>query len=279
MDVVVDEKCRVLHVTLNRPDKRNALTGRMCSEIVKTIQSAQKREEIGAILLAAAGQVFCAGMDLDEASEMHEDELADLHEDLFTIGATSVKPIVVCVNGAALGGGLGLVGQGHVVIAGHGSVFGLPEIRVGLWPFLVYRAIEAALGARRTLELSLTGRSFHAADALHWGMVHHVCPPAETADRANALARELAKASPTAIASGMQYVRLSRGRTSKEAGELAKTLRAELMQNADFKEGYEAFKHKREPHWPSMPHNSRTASGKLQSHLQSEAKGNENAPK
>jgi len=205
---------------------------------------------------------------------MHEDELADIHEDLFTIGANSSKPIVVSVNGAALGGGLGLVAQGHVVLAGHGAVFGLPEIRVGLWPFLVYRAVEAAMGARRTLELSLTGRVFHAADALQWGMVHDVCPPAEVADRANALARELAKASPTAIAAGMQYFHHSRGRTSKEAGELARKLRAELMRSADFKEGYEAFKQKREPHWPSMSHPSGER-GKLRTH--SESKGEANA--
>jgi enoyl-CoA hydratase/carnithine racemase len=274
MDLIVDEKCRVLYVTLNRPEKRNALTGRMCAGMVKAIQAAQKRRDIAVILLTAAGQVFCAGMDLDEASEMHEDELADVHEDLFTIGANSSKPIVVCVNGAALGGGLGLVAQGHIVLAGHGAVFGLPEIRVGLWPFLVYRAVEAAMGARRTLELSLTGRVFHAPDALQWGMVHHVCPPAEVADRANALARELAKASPTALAAGMQYFYHSRERSSKEAGELARKLRAELMQSADFKEGYEAFKHKREPHWPSL---SQDLSGERGKRRPPESKGEANA--
>ncbi len=259
MDLLVDHKCRVLHVTLNRPDKRNALTSKMCAGIVKAIQSAQNRHDIGAIVIGAVGQVFCAGMDLDEASEMHDDELADVHEDLFTIGANSSKPIVVYVNGPALGGGLGLVAQGHVVLAAQGSVFGLPEIRVGLWPFMVYRAVEAALGARRTLELSLTGRVVHANDALQWGIVHHLCQPAETADRAKALARELAKASPTAIAAGMQYFHGSRGKTSKEAGELAKRLRSGLMQSEDFKEGYEAFKHKREPNWPSMPKDSNAA--------------------
>lgn len=256
MDVEINQKCRVLYVTLNRPDKRNALTSRMCADIVKAVRSAQKRRDIGVVLIGAAGQVFCAGMDLDEASEMHEDELADVHEDLFTLGANSSKPIIACVNGAALGGGLGLVAQGHIVIAAQGAVFGLPEIRVGLWPFLVYRAIEAALGPRRTLELSLTGRVFHANDALEWGMVQHVCPPAEVTDRANALAREVAKASPAAIHAGMQYFHGSRGMALKDAGELARSLRSELMQSGDFKEGYEAFKHKREPQWPSMPKDS-----------------------
>lgn len=251
MDVLVEEKCRVLHVTLNRPDKRNALSAGMCSDMVKAIRSVQKRHDIGAILIAAVGQVFCAGMDLDEAANMPDDELADIHEDLFTIGSNSLKPIVVCVNGAALGGGLGLVAQGHVVIAAQGAVFGLPEVRIGLWPFLVYRGLEAAVGPRRTLELSLTGRMFPAHDAFLWGLVHHVCPPAEVVDRAKAAARDLAKSSPTAVAAGLQYFHGSRGKSVRDAGELAKTLRRQLMQSDDFKEGYEAFKHKREPNWPS----------------------------
>ena len=253
MDVQLDRKCRVLHLVLNRPQKRNALSAEICSEIVKAVHSAQKDPDTGAILLSAAGPVFCAGMDLDEAIVSHGAELAGVHEALFSLGVNSTKPLVVCVNGAALGGGLGLVAQGHVVIAARGACFGLPEIRIGLWPFLVYRAVEAAIGARRTLELSLTGRTFPAHDAFNWGLVHHVCVPEETIDRAKAVARDLAKASPTAIEAGMRYFHGSRGIGWSEAGELAESLRAGLMDSADFHEGYEAFKHKREPHWPSMP--------------------------
>ncbi len=253
MELLVDRKHRVLHVILNRPEKRNALNSSLCAALLQAIRSAHSQPEVGAILIGAAGQVFCAGMDLDEASGMHDDELAELHDDLFTIGAASAKPIVVCVNGAALGGGLGLVAQGHVVVASQGAIFGLPEIRIGLWPFLVYRAVEAALGPRRTFELSLTGRMFSAHDAMLWGLVNHVCPAAEISERANAIARDLAKASPAAIACGMQHHQASRGLSWKQAGELAKTLRARLITSSDFHEGYEAFKHKRDPRWPSMP--------------------------
>src|SRR3954451_7469128 len=163
MDLLVHEKHRVLHVTLNRQGKRNALTAEMCSGIVRAIEEVQERNDIGCILLNAAGSVFCAGMDLDEAAAAASPDTASLfraHDDVFSIGATSRKPLVICVNGAALGGGLGLVAQGHVVLASELAVFGLPEIRIGLWPFVVYRAIEAAIGDRRTLELSLTGDMF-----------------------------------------------------------------------------------------------------------------------
>ncbi len=243
---------RVLHLTLNRQEKRNALDAAMCSGIVNAVLEAQQRADVGCILISANGSVFCSGMDLDEAVGPNAAQLSAIHDALFTIGMTSLKPIVVCVGGAALGGGLGLAAQGHVVVAAEGAAFALTEIRVGLWPFLVYRSVEAALGSRRTLELSLTGQVFHAQDALEWGLVHQVSPPAETMERAKGLAREIAKASPLAIAAGMRYVREARGRSVQEAGELAAVLRDELMDSEDFKEGVAAFKHKREPRWPSM---------------------------
>jgi enoyl-CoA hydratase/carnithine racemase len=254
MNLRVDHEGRVLHLTLNRPEKRNALNADMCSNLIEAIALAQNNREIGSILISAVGQVFCAGMDLDEAvAPGGSADLAKVHEKLFTIGANSLKPIVVCVNGAALGGGLGLVAQGHSVIAAEGAVFGLTEMRLGLWPFLVYRAVEEALGARRALELSLTARLFSAQDALQWGLVHHACAAAEAPQRAAAIARDLAKASPVAIEAGMQFVRESRDKSWAEAGELAAALRIRVMESADFREGCAAFREKREAHWPSMP--------------------------
>lgn len=251
-ELLIHGKHRVLHIALNRPEKRNALTCGMCTGIAEAVASAQNREDIGVILITSNGAVFCAGMDLDEALEPHHN-LAAAHEDLFTMGAHSIKPIVICVNGPALGGGLGLVAQGHIVIASQASAFGLPEIRIGLWPFLVYRAVEAALGARRTLQLSLTGATFHAPEALQWGLVHQLCPADELCERAHAIARDLGRASPRAIAAGMRYYRDSRGKSLQEAGQIAAALRTELMASGEFQEGRAAFKEKREPRWPSMP--------------------------
>ena len=253
MALTIEQKHRVLQVTLNRQEKRNALTSGMCSELVQVIRSAQEDRQVGSILIRACGPVFCAGMDVDEALNMSHAELTDLHDDLFSIGFHSKKPIVVSVQGAALGGGVGLVAQGHIVLASENSIFGLTEIRIGLWPFMVYRSVEAAIGQRRTLELSLTGRTFTSEQALSWGLVHQVCPPTETYDRAKVVARELAKASPVAIETGLDYYHRSRGKSWKEVGELAAELRLNVMDTEDLKEGFEAFKQRREPQWPSMP--------------------------
>lgn len=253
MPVDVERKHRVLYLTLNRPEKRNALNSEMCTAIIDAIRSAQDDRHIGSILLRGTGPVFCAGMDVDEALSIPHSQLAGLHDDLFSIGFHSKKPIVVAVDGAALGGGVGLVAQGHVVLASESAVFGLTEIRIGLWPFMVYRSVEAAIGPRRTLELALTGRTFNSHDALRWGLAHQVCPPAETCDRAKGAAKELAKTSPAAVDAGLEYYHGSRGKSWEEAGNLAAKLRVKVMESQDLKEGFDAFKHKREPQWPSMP--------------------------
>ena len=252
MNLLVSKKNRVLHIGLNRPAKRNALTLEMCNGIVTAVKEVQDASDVGAIIIYAVGSVFCAGMDLDESTELDQSALAAAHEELFSIGFASMKPILVAVSGAALGGGLGLVAQGHVVFAAEGAVFALSEIKVGLWPFMVYRAMSAAIGGRRTLELSLTGHSFAAHQACEWGLVHRICPAPELKDRTHALAHQIARASPLAVASGMKYVREAAGKSWQEAGELAASLREHLMGSADFREGALAFKQRREAHWPSL---------------------------
>jgi enoyl-CoA hydratase/carnithine racemase len=248
----VSEKNRVLHIVLNRPEKRNALTSEMSAKLGALVNEAQERPEIGVILISAAGAVFCSGMDLEEASGADHRDLTAAHEKLFTMGARSGKPIVIAVQGAALGGGLGLVAQGHLVIGGEGASFGLPEIRVGFWPFLVYRSVEAALGRRRMLALSLTGERFFAQQAFEWGLVHELCPQAELTDRSQAAAQAIANASPLAISVGMRYVRESHGKSWDEAGQIGAKLRAQLITSEDFKEGRLAFKQRRDPVWPSL---------------------------
>lgn len=256
MNLNIEIQRRVLRIALNRPEKRNALTSDMCNGIVDAIESAQTNPQVGSILIKATGQVFCAGMDLDEAAGSSGVDLGTAHERLFSVGFHSTKPIVVSVSGAALGGGLGLVAQGHVVVAERSSVFALPEIRIGLWPFLVYRAVETSIGTRRTLALSLTGRSFTAEEAMAWGLIHKICPDDEVCDRGTNLAIDIAKACPRAIQAGMTYVRDSREKTLHEAGDIARVLRDELMKSDDFKEGVAAFKQRREAEWPSMPAHS-----------------------
>ena len=241
---------RVLRVTLNRPDKRNALSSELCLELTRVLDHAGADASVGAILLCANGPAFCAGMDLDEIGPSTTEAIDIAHEQLFTIGARLAKPIVAAVGGAALGGGTGLAANCHVVIASEAATFGLTEIRLGLWPFLVYRAVSAALGERRTTELALTGRIFGAAEARELGLVHEVAE--DPNQRAAEVAAQIAAFSPTSIRSGLGFVRETRGLNWEQAGLAARRVRGQVFASPDFQEGIRAFREKRAPKWPSL---------------------------
>jgi enoyl-CoA hydratase/carnithine racemase len=243
---------RLLHVALNRPEKRNALNSELCRELVAVLHDADADPAVGAILLTGNGKVFCAGMDLTEVLTPVSHDLGRIHERLFTVYARLTKPLVMAVQGAALAGGTGLVANAHVVIAAEDATFGLTEIRLGLWPFFIFASMERAVGERRTIELSLTGRIFPAAEALAYGLVHHVVPAAEVPGRSREIAGALAVASPTAVQMGLHFVKEIRGRGWEVAGEIAARDRAAVFQSDDFREGIQAFREKRQPKWPSL---------------------------
>jgi enoyl-CoA hydratase/carnithine racemase len=243
----ISREARILRLTLNRPDKRNALTSDLCREIADAIDQAQDDGTVGSILLDAKGDVFCAGMDLDEASAPDAPERTAVHERLFTFGARASKPIVAAVQGPALGGGIGIICNAHVAIAAHGASFGLTEIRIGMWPFVIYRSVANALGERRALELSMMGRIFNVPEAVQWGLIHEAVPAFELDDRATAIAMHLSQSSPEAVRLGLEFVRRTYGLDSVEAAPIALEMRNKVFASADFKEGVAAFREKRRP--------------------------------
>jgi enoyl-CoA hydratase/carnithine racemase len=240
---------RVLRLVMNRPEKRNALNTELCRGLVRNIEHSFSDPAMGAILLLGNGKHFCAGMDLSEISTARTDEISLLHEQLFTIGYRSVKPIVAAVTGASLGGGMGLVGNCHIVVAHPEATFGLTEIRIGLWPFLVFRVLAAGIGERRVLEMALTGRIFGSNEAKQIGLVHEISPDPQA--RAAEIARALCEFSPTTIRSGMEFFGETRGQNWETAGRIARRIRDEIFASRDFAEGLNAFREKRPPRWPS----------------------------
>ena len=137
-----------------------------------------------------------------------------------------------------------------MIIASPKATFGLTEIRLGLWPFLIFRAVTAAVGERRTLEMVLTGRIFGPEEAKETGFIHEVAEDAVA--RARAVATAVAEFSPTSIKSGMAFVQEVKERNWQEAGEIARHVRNQVFETADFREGIAAFREKRAPKWPSL---------------------------
>jgi enoyl-CoA hydratase/carnithine racemase len=241
---------RVLRIALNRPDKHNALSSELCRELVDAINRANRDPHVGAIVLTGNGESFSAGMDLKELGAVSADTINNVHEQLFTLNMRLGTPIVAAVNGLAVGGGTGLVANCHIAVASEKARFGLTEIKLGLWPFLVFRAMHAAIGERQAVELALTGRMFDAQQALQYGLVHEIA--ADANQRAMEIAVDLSKSSPTAIHSGLDFVQEVRNKDWSTAGIIARRVRDELFQSGDFQEGVRAFKEKRAPKWPSI---------------------------
>lgn len=248
----INQEGRILRLTLNRPEKRNALRVEDCRRLVTALHEAELDDSVGAILIDAAGPSFCAGMDLTESLREDAPERVAIHDELFTIGARLVKPIIAAVQGKALAGGLGLVTNAHVVVASEDAGFGLVEVRLGLWPFVVFRSVVTAVGERRALELSLTGRIINADEARQWGLVHHIAPVGKLNEQATAIAEKLGQYSPVALRRGLDFTHRTRALTQAEAVELADTLRRLTFRSDDFAEGVAAFFEKREPRWPSL---------------------------
>src|SRR4051812_9316210 len=240
---------RVLRLSINRPEKRNALNSKTCREFLEAFEKAEADPAVGAVLIRGNGSAFCAGMDLEEVLSADQDELVSLHERLFTTIERARKPIVAAVQGAAIAAGMGLAANAHVVIAAPEARFSLTEIRIGLWPVIVFRAVALAIGERRATELSLTGRTISADEAFHFGLVAQIASDAKA--KALDVAQKLSEFSPVAMATGLEHIARTRDLDWTAAGPVGREMRAQLMAADDFREGVNAFLEKRPPEWPS----------------------------
>jgi enoyl-CoA hydratase/carnithine racemase len=166
-----------------------------------------------------------------------------MHEILFTTIERIRKPVIAAVQGAALAGGTGLAANAHVVIAAPGTRFGLTEIRIGLWPVLIFRAVALAIGERRATELSLTGRIIEAEEALRFGLVTEIAE--DPLQRAKEVAATVAGYSPFALKQGLEYTQQIRHADWAHAGKLGRAMRNRLMASPDFQAGLKAFFEKR----------------------------------
>jgi enoyl-CoA hydratase/carnithine racemase len=238
--VTCDLDSRVARICLRRPDAKNSLDSAAVSALLAALERAGSDLAVGSILLEAEGPMFSSGLELSSALLQSDAVELETVQRLLSFGLHSSKPLVVAVRGAALGAAAELVASAHVALAAQGTSFGFTEIRTGLWPYLGWQAIERALGPRRALELTATGRVFNSADALAWGLIHEITQPSELEDRAFSTASLLAAAPPDTISHVLQWIR-------DPADPIQAALRN--LRSGEAREGLDAYLEKRRPLW------------------------------
>lgn len=240
---------RIATITINRPDKLNALSIATVAELERCIRETRASADVGAIILTGAGRAFAAGADVAEiaamnAAQMHA--LAVRGQEMVRLFETSPKPTIAAINGFALGGGCELAMGCHVRVAADNAKLGQPEVKLGLAPgYGGTQRLARLVGRGRALQLLLTGEAVDAAEAYRIGLVNRVVPAADLIATARSLAAEMLKQAPVAQAVCIEAVDVGL-EYGLEAGLVAEA-RAFGMLGAtdDMREGTAAFVAKR----------------------------------
>ncbi|GAA2333130.1 enoyl-CoA hydratase/isomerase family protein [Streptomyces kunmingensis] len=203
--LLVEDRGPVRVLTLNRPDKLNALNTDLTRALSDALAAADKDPDVRAVALTGAGRAFCAGADLDEFSELTPDrpdavlERAALTARLQTQMQQMGTPVVSAVRGAAVGGGAGLAIGADMAVAGTDLKFGYPELRHSIVPALVMTGLQRHLGRKLAFELVSTGRLLSAAEAAEHGLVNRVMEPDDVLSAALEIAQRWAAVEPRAL--------------------------------------------------------------------------------
>lgn len=245
---------QVARITIDRPEKRNALNVTVMSELREAFRLAREDPAVRVVVLTGAGdKAFSAGGDLggfsaEEGRVQHHLQrgtLADLFEDMRRLG----KPVVARVNGHALAGGFGLMCGCDLAIAAETAEFGMPEINTGLWPYIITAVVREVVPARTMLHLMMTGERITAAEAERLGIVNRVVPAADLDKAVDELCEQLASKSPLIMRLGKDSFWRSRDMAFREALDYLHSQLTVNLESEDVIEGVTAFLQKRAPEW------------------------------
>jgi len=252
--LILEFSGEIARITLNRPDKRNAINPQMMCDLQTAFDTIEKSHS-RLVVLTGAGKCFCAGMDLDMLATIAKQSAAENQEDSRRIAKllrriwSFPRPLIAAVNGAAYAGGCGIATLCDFTLAAPEAKFGYTEVKIGFLPAIVSVFLTRQIGEKRSRDLLLTGRIISAEQAMDYGLVTEVVPAESLLDRANALADELIAASPSSLTRAKHLL------TSSAAAGIDHDLERAILENArirctpDFKEGVASFLEKRKPIW------------------------------
>jgi enoyl-CoA hydratase/carnithine racemase len=239
-----------LWLTLDRPERRNALNGAVIQGLTQAIGEAGQTKDLRAIVLTGAGdQAFCAGADLQSGGSFAFDYSDPYigYANLLRCARASVVPMIARVNGACMAGGMGLLAMCDMAVAASHAKFGLPEVKVGLFPMQVLSVLQHLIPRRVLTQMCITGEPIDAQTALAVGLVNSVT---ESLDQGVAkLLESILKNSPTAIRRGLYALKRMEALSFEEAAAFTEGQIGLLAMTEDAREGMRAFAEKRPPVW------------------------------
>ncbi len=253
--VLIERRGTVQWITINRPDRRNAINEEVIKAINNGIAQANDDRECRAIVLTGAGeQAFCAGGDLQKnvqggAFDVDFSRPRHYVVDLFKRIQECTLPLIARVNGHALAGGFGIVCACDMAVAADDIRVGTTESRIGVTPMMILPHMLRVLPPRKLQEMCITGEQFSAREALEWGVLSYVVPRAELDAKVEWLLGRITDKSPTAIRIGKQAFNAMRDMSLRESLEYAQVMFPVMSSTEDAREGKASFQEKRTPTW------------------------------
>jgi enoyl-CoA hydratase/carnithine racemase len=249
-ELLVQRRGPVLWLTINREQRRNAMSHAVLAGMGKAIEAAQSQRELRAIVVTGAGsKAFCAGADLQAAQVFTTDysEPQGQLAQLLRRARASNLPLIARVNGACMAGGMGLLSMCDLAVAAGHALFGLPEVKVGVFPAQVLTVLQHLIPRRKLAEMCLTGEPLTAIQALECGLVNYVSDELDA--RLDWLLARVLDKSPAAIRRGVYTMKSIETMAFEESMAFTESQIALFTLTEDAKEGQQAFQQKRPPNW------------------------------
>lgn len=251
MQLIIEELDRqgILTLTLNRPEKLNALSTDLLEHLSALIKAAKENDKVKALLITGSGKAFCAGADISRLAECNAQtgyEFACAGQEVLRLLETMGKPSLAAINGFAFGGGCELAISATMRIAATRAQFGQPEVKLGVIPgYGGTQRLARLVGKGRAMDLCLTGRFINAETALNWGLVSDVVPVESLLERGKELLAGILTMAPLAIASVMEVIDRGYDLSLTDALHLEAVHFAKVCASEDKQEGVSAFLAKR----------------------------------
>jgi len=251
-NLLVETDGAIARVTLNRPERRNALSLALMRELTACLRAIGESNETCAVILAASGNVFSSGHDLGEMRGRSINDyrrLFDVCVEMMTLIQTIPQPVIAEVQGMATAAGCQLVATCDLVVAAEEARFATPGVRIGLFCSTPMVALTRAIGRKRALEMLMTGVPIDAHRAAEWGLVNRVAPAAQLKEETRKLGEQIAEASSLTVGIGKQAFYTQIDLDQGKAYDYTKEVMSLNAMAADAQEGIGAFLEKRQPCW------------------------------